>query len=235
MNEVMILRRGGGGNLFAAIGVTYPASNTCTCSNGKKTLVAKAKNGQWIFSIPKPASLPERWTVTSTDGVDSKSKDVSIDSEGQCVTVNLKETVLFDRSNSAGWISLANVAGKGSAAVDNGIMSISGAIDVGGHAEYYTFLRYYAERIDTTSAGTKLRISASGFTANAKLVAFTDPSKVCPGILNNSQITYNTVEVLASQTISATGAEMELPVGNYYVGILVDGNGQVSTPKVWIE
>ena len=93
--EVMILRRGGGTKLFAAIGATYPVGNTCTCTNGTKTLIAKDTSGQYVFTIPKPESLPETWTVTTTDGVDSKSQSVNITAEGQCVLVNLASVYLF--------------------------------------------------------------------------------------------------------------------------------------------
>jgi hypothetical protein len=233
MGDGFVVRKGGGGGkLFAAIGVTYPEGNTCICSNGTKTLLAKAASGHSVFAIPKPTTLPENWTVTTTDGVDSKDQSVNIAVEGQCVLVNLKETVLFDRTVSASWIGKANTNNKGSAVVEGGVMSVTGAMDYGGYPEYYTYLRYYPERINITSAGSKLCISVSSYLANAKLVAFADPNKVCPG---NTSITYDTAEVLRSQAITATGASMELPVGNYYVGILVDGNGQVSTPKVWIE
>lgn len=227
MNEVMILRRGGGSKLSAAIGVTYPAESTCICTNGTKTLVSKATNGQWVFPIPKEG----KWTVLAGD----KSREVEINSLGQCVVINLKETVLFDRANSSGWVSMVNVTGKGSAEVSDGVMSINGAMDYDGHAEYYTFLRYYSTRVDITSEGSALRINATSFTENAKLVAFTNPAKVCPGILNDPSITYFTADVLKSQPITAAGATLELPVGNYYVGVLVDGTGQVSTSKVWIE
>lgn len=96
MNEVMIMRRGGGGELFAAIGARYPVGNTCSCTNGKKTLVAKDASGQCVFAVPKPTSLPESWTVTTTaDGGDSKSKSVNITAKGQCELVNLASVYLF--------------------------------------------------------------------------------------------------------------------------------------------
>lgn len=70
---------GGGTKLFAAIGVTYPAGSTLTCTNGTKTLTAKTTSGQWVFAIPKAGT----WTVTATDGTNTKSQSVSITSEGQ--------------------------------------------------------------------------------------------------------------------------------------------------------
>lgn len=99
MRECSIVRRGGGGsssNLFAAIGVTYPEGSTCTCTNGAKTLKAKNTSGQWVFVIPEPKTLPETWTVTATDGKNTKSQSVSITKECQLESIKLEyKLVLF--------------------------------------------------------------------------------------------------------------------------------------------
>lgn len=84
----MIYVLSGGTKLFAAIGVTYPEGSTCTCTNGTKTLKAKNTSGQWVFAIPEAGT----WTVVAG----SKSKKVSINTEGQCEIVNLAETVLWE-------------------------------------------------------------------------------------------------------------------------------------------
>ena len=55
---------GGGGKVFGAIVVNYPAGSKCTCTNGSKTFEAKNDSGQWIFVLPKNEGP---WTVTSTD------------------------------------------------------------------------------------------------------------------------------------------------------------------------
>lgn len=104
MNDVMILRRGGGiPKLFAAIGVTYPVGSILTCTNGTKTLTATPKsedNTEWVFAIPEPKTLPETWTVTATLGTSSKSQSVSITKEGQFESVALSfALVLFDGVN----------------------------------------------------------------------------------------------------------------------------------------
>jgi hypothetical protein len=92
----------GGGKAFAYIGVTYPAGSTLTCTNGTKTLTAKPKNSddtEWVFAIPKPKTLPETWTVTATDKLDStktQSHSVSITEEGQWESMKLEyKLVLF--------------------------------------------------------------------------------------------------------------------------------------------
>lgn len=88
MKGAIMLSGGGSGKLFAAIGVTYPAGSTLTCTNGTSTLKAKTTTGQWVFAIPKAGT----WTVTSTanDGSgDSASETVEITTEGQSVSVEL--------------------------------------------------------------------------------------------------------------------------------------------------
>ena len=75
-----------GGKLFAVIAVTYPAGSTCTCVNGTKTYTAKDTSGQWIFRIPSAGT----WTVTATDGTNTKTQEVSITAEGQVENVELK-------------------------------------------------------------------------------------------------------------------------------------------------
>lgn len=85
MKGAIMLSGGGSGKLFAAIGVTYPAGSTLTCTNGTKTLTAKTTSGQWVFAIPEAGT----WTVTATDGTSTKSQSVSITYEGQIESVTL--------------------------------------------------------------------------------------------------------------------------------------------------
>lgn len=85
MKGAIMLSGGGSGKIFAAIGVTYPAGSTLTCTNGIKTLTAKTTSGQWVFAIPEAGT----WTVTATDGTNSKSQSVSITAEGQFESVAL--------------------------------------------------------------------------------------------------------------------------------------------------
>lgn len=80
-----------GTKLFAAIGVTYPAGSTLTCTNGTSTLTAKTTSGQWAFAIPEAGT----WTVTATDGSNSKSQSVSINSEGQFESVELSYALVI--------------------------------------------------------------------------------------------------------------------------------------------
>lgn len=109
MKGAIMLSGGGSDKLFAAIGVTYPAGSTVTCTNGTKTLKAKTTSGQWVFAIPEAGT----WTVTATDGTNTKSQSVSITSEGQLETVTLSyQLVLFDGGIGAeNWVGQSDNSG----------------------------------------------------------------------------------------------------------------------------
>ena len=89
MGEAFITRRGGNAKAFAVIGVTYPAGYVCTCSDGIKTLKLKDTGGQGFFLIPYAGV----WTVTATDGTNTKAQSVEITSEGQSESVALNYAV----------------------------------------------------------------------------------------------------------------------------------------------
>lgn len=93
-----------GVKMFAAIAVTYPAGSTLTCTNGTKTLTAETTDGKHIFAIPETGT----WTVTATDGTNTKSQSVSITTEGQLESVTLSyQLILFDGGDNTdvtgGW------------------------------------------------------------------------------------------------------------------------------------
>lgn len=106
-----------GTKLFAAIGVTYPAGSTLTCTNGTTTLKAKTTTGEWVFAIPKAGT----WTVTATNGTDSKSQSVSITKEGQFESVELWYTLMLYKNGeeysavTGGW-AIVNKSGGGAGA-----------------------------------------------------------------------------------------------------------------------
>ena len=87
----MIYVLSGGAKAFAVIGVTYPAGSVCTCSDGTKTLSLKDTGGQGFFLIPYAAT----WTVTATDGTNTKSESVEITSEGETKAITLAYALLL--------------------------------------------------------------------------------------------------------------------------------------------
>ena len=95
MGNCFITRRGGGtSKAYAAIGVTYPAGSTCTCTDGAKTFTLKNTSGQGIFIIPYAAA----WIVSCTDGTETASETVRITIEGQSAKIELSYGMLLYKS-----------------------------------------------------------------------------------------------------------------------------------------
>lgn len=101
----------GGGEVWAAISVTYPEGSTCTATNGTDTLTAADTSGQVVFGIPEPASTPETWTVSCTDGTNSAEATASISAYGQneAVTLVYSDAVL----NNNSWATISAIAKQG--------------------------------------------------------------------------------------------------------------------------
>ena len=108
MKGAIMFSGGGSGKLFAAIGVTYPAGSTLTCTNGTKTLTAKTTSGQWVFAIPETGT----WTVTATDGINTKSQSVSITKEGQFESVELSYQLILIAPTTAAIATGYNLENK---------------------------------------------------------------------------------------------------------------------------
>lgn len=137
MNEVMIMRRGGGTKLFAAIGATYPEGYSCTCTGKNSGKVLTAKKSPWIFAIPEVGE----WTV-AVNGGSNPSQTVKITTEGQVEKVNLGfSLVLFDGGDntevSGGWDYDETKQGPG-AATENTTFSV-------GETLYYSAGKDYDE------------------------------------------------------------------------------------------
>ena len=69
----------------ATINVTYPEGSTCTATDGTTTLTAPDTSGTWACVVPNAGT----WTVTCTNGEQTKNGAVSITTEGQVETVTL--------------------------------------------------------------------------------------------------------------------------------------------------
>lgn len=125
----------------ATIAVTYPAGSTCTCTNGSTTLTASGTSGSYTFTVPRAGT----WTVKAVQGSKSTSKNVTITSNGQSVSVTLSYIlVLFDASAggdqtavTGGWttpnytsISEKAVSASGSGYAGGGTNTTKKAIDI---------------------------------------------------------------------------------------------------------
>ena len=79
-----------GGSAFGYIVASFPTTAaSCTCSNGGTVLEADAAGlarGQFVFEVPAAGT----WTVTISNGTDTKSESVSITTKGSVENVVLK-------------------------------------------------------------------------------------------------------------------------------------------------
>lgn len=72
----------------ATMNITYPAGSTCTATNGVTTITAPNTSGTWACIVPNAGD----WTITITNGYATRSKNVSITTNGQSVSVSLGYT-----------------------------------------------------------------------------------------------------------------------------------------------
>lgn len=101
------LMGGGTGKAFAAIGVTYPAGATCTCSLGSKTLTAPDTSGQALFIVPYAGE----WVVTiSQSGKQPISQTVNVTESIAYVITLTFDLILYDNGDIPGGILLQGTA-----------------------------------------------------------------------------------------------------------------------------
>lgn len=104
-----------GGSAFGYIVASFPTTATsCTCSSGETVLQADAAGlarGQFVFEV----SAAGTWTVTISNGTDTKSESVSITAAGQAekVTLAFWNGELYDAGNqytdvTGGWVRHKN-------------------------------------------------------------------------------------------------------------------------------
>lgn len=200
---------GGGAKLFAAIGVTYPAGSTLTCTNGTSTLKAKTTTGQWVFAIPKTGT----WTVTVTDGTNTKSQSVSITSEGQFESVEL----------SYAWELFNEVDGFATGYSGSGTDSNSKAtVSTDSVGKYIRFpqgggnnrMSYIAPAVDLTEYNT---LEIYGYTTN-KITSLTRYFGVWTAKPTSTATPAAKVDMIDSPAPSSYLIDVSELSGNYYLG-----------------
>lgn len=115
----MIYVLGGGGKLFAAIGVTYPAGSICSCTKDGVTRRAGDTSGQWVF----PVSGTGTYTISCTSGSNTATKTVSITAKGQSEKLTLSfrpDGYIYWDGLKASGISLDIQQGSYATCVDTG-------------------------------------------------------------------------------------------------------------------
>ena len=229
---------GGAGKLFAAIGVTYPVGSILTCTNGTKTLTATPKsedNIEWVFAIPEAGT----WTVTATNGTNTKSQSVSITTEGQWESVVLSYALmLFDGGDNTavtgGWgIKGHNVPNISKITVGTELyVTITGTSG----AVYKVWPIYPINTIDLSGHSTmKVNVKSLSNTNKVFSLAILTDIEINQGFASG--------DPLAQTYITGTG-EFSLDIskikGKYYPCIVGELNGggasaNMTATKVWLE
>lgn len=217
MKGAIMTSGGGGTKLFAAIGVTYPAGSTVTCTKGTKTLTAKNTSGQWVFAIPEAGT----WTVTAG----SKSTSVEINSEGQFEAVKLTEYVIFngtaESAYTGGWDSRFTVSNVLSLSVSS--TSSTNAFCTNGSS---------AETIDLTEF-RELVITVDSVTNNGYVKFFVDDV-----VQNGTGIYDDVAGSVISNVDLITGVnilDVSGLTGSYYIGVLLRSKAGASKSSVSIS
>lgn len=218
MADAFIVRRGGGGGagkLFAVIQATYPVGSICTCTNGTKTLKAKDTSGKWLFAIPEAGT----WTVTATDGTNTKYEGVEITAEGQSESVTLSYAVILYQTGTDYLAASGGWATKDDATVKADSNKLYVASNVGtGTNEYLDGFVYAKKLVNLKNINTITAVCTGGYF----------------GYGNHALVILDTQKkVASSKTISKAGTftlSVESFTDDYYVGFKTTGYASYDAP-----
>lgn len=225
------------------IRVSYPANSTLVIkgtSSGKQfakdtntTSSAKA----YIFLAPI-GNASYTLTATNTAGK-IVSKQVYVAKDQVQSIVLAYELVLFDNGDvtslTGGWKATYSFEDYGSAKIADGLITIQGAMAYGGSVTAYQTLYMTKNKIDFTPYKA-FKAHINTVSMNAALLIKTQ--QTLEGWWD-TPLTADTCVGYKKLTTSDAGANASVDIssltGSYYVGFLVDGNGKIVTPKVWLE
>lgn len=219
-----------GGASLPAIYVTYPEGSTCTCTNGIDNYTAGDTSGVWLFGGLEIGD----WTVTASNGINSKTSTVALISESQFETVELSyslgiyivaDGVLqkeMSTKNAAYEASQASGGTTVSVTQKDGYVLVKGA-GQGYGAAYTTFELENQRSIIVTLEGS--------FTVQTG-----DSARFYNLAIWSEFGTYlsDNMVALANYSESGTTLETTLPAGTYYVGIttVYTREQQITTLKI---
>lgn len=109
----LINRCGGGSSFAAVIQVTYNSGAVCTCTNGGTTLTAPDTSGSVNFKVKSKGT----WTITVELGDNTKTKEVSIITDGQVESLVVYAVQIYGISRditaaSPAWARTDSAVGK---------------------------------------------------------------------------------------------------------------------------
>lgn len=204
---------GPGSNVFAVIGVSYPTGSVVTVTDGEKTFTAKDTSGQAVFIIPYAGT----WTVTVTDGTNTKSQNVSITTEGQFASVELSYSIQIVSNGilkmPMSVYSARYESGSASSGNNVSVTQENGYVVVAGNQSGYGMA--YIETAFDDKSEIILEGDFMTESSNERYCRLVIWSEIGPYISSN---------VIAYQSYSATEARLPVPEGiergkSYYVGI----------------
>lgn len=214
----------GSGAPYAVIGATYPAGSTCTCACGTRTVTLKDTSGTGLFKIPYAGT----WTVTATNGTQTKSLAVSITAKGQVEKVTLSYTLyivqagVIQASGLSSYIKNTNKLLK--------LTQNEGSITLANHTSTAGLgYRLTDVAVDLTAYDT---LYCTGYQATPKLLfglstAIGDDSTDAAWV---GGTVFNKTSATKSYDVSAM-------TGAYYVGFCVPAGGMVAATvtDLWLE
>lgn len=211
---------GGSNEVLSAIIVSYPSGSVCTASNGQKTITAPDTSGSVIFNVETGT-----WTISCTDGVNSKSKSVTIISDSEIHEVILRfNLVLFDAgsysSETGGWSKSGSTL-----SINATTNSMDGATDT----------VYAKNRIDVTGFTTLcFQISSTTKTRSGyRLVGLSDATSGSGFIVYKDVTTTGTVSVDISNITTPYYVRMALEATPPENGVVATTS--IAASKIWLE
>lgn len=237
MGECFLTRGGGssGGSAFGYIIASFPAGAvSCTCTNAGTVLQADSAGlarGEYTFEVVRPGT----WTVTATDGTNTKSQEVIITAAQQVEKVTLAywNGELYDAGNqytdvTGGWIRYGT----------------GGTVTFNDDSIYLETLREYSYgTVDTTNA-----IDLTGYATLTVTAATTDKRWLLGKVVIYTKNATGQETIAASASLDASGTETVTSLdvsalsGAYYVRIQSSGlsssyyiTGKFHVTKVKLE
>lgn len=152
----------------ATIVIEYPEGSVCTCTNGVSEYTAPDISGLWYCVVSDSGT----WTVSCTDGSNTKSKIIEVTQNDSYIntllsyftaTINVtypsraicscsKDGTLYSASNTSGtWTFTVYKAGDWTITASDGIQTVSAIVNVSydGQIESTT-IKFFAATIDIT-------------------------------------------------------------------------------------
>ena len=182
----------------ATINITYPAGSTCTCSDGTTTLSAPDTSGTWACIVPNAGT----WTVTSTSGTETDSKAVTITTDGQSTSVELRYALFLFKPNAPSDI----IAGEWEIP-RNGTVTAEAELTVNS-VNAYNSNRIFSARtkgqIDLTEYSTLQATCKASGGSNTKLEVYSGSSVVASTAIG-TDLTTVTVDISALSGLHSIG------------------------------